>query len=137
MPQATVAEKLLTKQADGQKNMKDRLAKRKAANKKATDKAAEELISVDDMITKLKTEQKGQLKRLKDLVEYEKKVVSHSKQTKEKAKILMQYSIMGDSMIDGFKKRSLYHQKAIKSGATAPSIPPVLDASRIAPKSIP
>jgi len=120
---AELTEKLLTKQSDGQKNTKDRLAKRKEANKKATDKAAEELVDVEDMISKLKTEQKGQLKRLKDLVEYEKKVVAHSKQSKEKAKVLMQYSVMSDSMIEGFKKRSLYHQKAIKTAASAPSIP--------------
>lgn len=120
--QAILQEKLISKQSEGQKNMKDRLAKRKENKEINNKKATENLISIDDIILKLKSEQKDQLKRLRDLIDYEKKIVTRGKQTKDKTKLLLQYSIMTESMIDGYKKRSLYHQKAIKSNASSPSI---------------
>ena len=109
---------LLDKKAHGSLNLKKRLEKKKA--KKAADDEMKQqgLVKIDDLVASFKVAQQQQVQRLRDLIEAEKTAQVGSSVIRDRGRLLMQFSVTHEAMIEGLRKRSLYHLKAIKAAGS-------------------
>ena len=109
---------LLDKHQYGTLNLKKRLAKRKAqAEKEALRPAAG--VKLEAVVAEAKATQQEQAQRLRDLIQASKAAAIGVSAVRDRGKVLLQYAVMAESVLEGHKKRSLYHLKAIKAAVAA------------------